>query len=89
MTADEPYQVFNIGTGNGVTVKELVKAFEEGTGKALNVVYGPPRPGDVAGAYTVSHRAKDLLGWSAELTPADGIRGAIAWLPRRKEILGY
>ncbi|MDU1524423.1 MAG: NAD-dependent epimerase/dehydratase family protein, partial [Cutibacterium granulosum] len=89
VTADEPYQVFNIGTGNGVTVKELVKAFEEGTGKALNVVYGPPRPGDVAGAYTVSHRAKDLLGWSAELTPADGIRDAIAWLPRRKEILGY
>ena len=89
VTVDEPYQVFNIGTGNGVTVKELVKAFEEGTGKALNVVYGPPRPGDVAGAYTVSHRAKDLLGWSAELTPADGIRDAIAWLPRRKEILGY
>ena len=81
--------MFNIGTGNGVTVKELVKAFEEGTGKPLDVVYGPPRPGDVAGAYTVSSRAKDLLGWSAELTPADGIRDAIAWLPERKKILGY
>ena len=89
VTTDDPYQVFNIGTGSGVTVKELVKAFEEGTGKSLNVVYGPPRPGDVAGAYTVSRRAKDLLGWSAELTQADGIRDAIAWLPERKKILGY
>jgi len=89
VTTDDPYQVFNIGTGSGVTVKERVKAFEEGTGKSLNVVYGPPRPGDVAGAYTVSRRAKDLLGWSAELTQADGIRDAIAWLPERKKILGY
>lgn len=89
VTAEDPYQVFNIGTGNGVTVKELVDAFQEGTGQPLNVVYGPPRPGDVAGAYTVSHRAKDLLGWSPELTPADGIRDAIAWLPERKKILGY
>ena len=39
--------------------------------------------------YTVSRRAKDLLGWSAELTQADGIRDAIAWLPERKKILGY
>ena len=89
VTTDDPYQVFNIGTGSGVTVRELVKAFEEGTGRSLNVVYGPPRPGDVAGAYTVSRRAKDLLGWSAELTQADGIRDAIAWLPERKKILGY
>lgn len=89
VTADDPYQIFNIGTGNGVTVKELVDAFQEGTGQPLDVVYGPPRPGDVAGAYTVSHRAKDLLGWSAELTPADGIRVAIAWLPERKKMLGY
>ncbi len=87
VTAEDPYQVFNIGTGNGV--KELVDAFQEGTGQPLNVVYGPPRPGDVAGAYTVSHRAKDLLGWTPELTPADGIRDAIAWLPERKKILGY
>ena len=89
VTAEEPYQVFNIGTGNGVTVKELVEAFQTGTGQPLGVVYGPPRPGDVAGAYTVSHRAKDLLGWTAELTPADGIRDAIAWLPERKKKLGY
>lgn len=89
VTTEDPYQVFNIGTGNGVTVKELVDAFQEGTGQPLNVVYGPPRPGDVAGAYTVSHRAKDLLGWTPELTPADGIRDAIAWLPERKKILGY
>lgn len=89
VTAEEPYRVFNIGTGNGVTVKELVDSFEQATGDPLKVVYGPPRPGDVAGAYTVSSKAKEELGWQAELTPADGIRDAIAWIPERKKILGY
>ncbi|HMR50798.1 MAG TPA: UDP-glucose 4-epimerase GalE [Arachnia sp.] len=88
-TADAPYQVFNIGTGNGVTVKELAASFEEISGDPLNVQDGPPRPGDVAGVYTVSEKAKDVLGWSARLTETDAVRDAIAWLPRRKEMLGY
>ncbi|MGD8214109.1 UDP-glucose 4-epimerase GalE [Aestuariimicrobium sp. Y1814] len=88
-TAAEAYQVVNLGTGKGATVKELVRAFEAATGSPLKSVDGPPRPGDVAGAYTVSSKARDLLGWQAELTEADGIRDAIAWLPRRQELLGY
>ncbi|MGA4669990.1 UDP-glucose 4-epimerase GalE [Propionibacteriaceae bacterium Y1923] len=87
--AAEAYQVVNLGTGKGATVKELVRAFEAATGSPLKSVDGPPRPGDVAGAYTVSSKARDLLGWQAELTEADGIRDAIAWLPRRQELLGY
>jgi len=88
-TADGPYQVFNIGTGNGVTVKELAAAFEEISGDPLLVQYGPSRPGDVAGVYTVSEKARNVLGWSAQLTETDAVRDAIAWLPRRKEMLGY
>ncbi|MCC2593666.1 UDP-glucose 4-epimerase GalE [Tessaracoccus sp. OS52] len=88
-TTEEPYQVFNIGTGNGVTVKELAASFEEISGDPLQVQYGDPRPGDVAGVYTVSSKAKDVLGWEAELTETDAVRDAIAWLPVRKEMLGY
>lgn len=88
-TAEHPYQVFNIGTGNGVTVKELAASFEKITGDPLKVEYGPARPGDVAGVYTVSHKAKDVLGWSAKLSEEDAVRDAIAWLPVRKDLLGY
>lgn len=88
-TAEEPYQVVNLGTGKGATVKELVQAFEAATGEPLAWVEGPARPGDVAGAYTVSTKARDLLGWQARFTEADGIRDALEWLPRRKELLGY
>lgn len=88
-TAEVPYQVFNIGTGNGVTVKELAASFEAISGEPLQVQYGPSRPGDVAGVYTVSTKAKEVLGWSAKLTEQDAVRDAIAWLPVRKELLGY
>ncbi|MDO5067199.1 MAG: UDP-glucose 4-epimerase GalE [Propionibacteriaceae bacterium] len=89
VTTDSPYQVFNIGTGNGVTVKELAASFEQITGDPLKVQFGDPRPGDVAGVYTVSTKARDLLGWEAKLTEIDAVRDAIAWLPVRKEKLGY
>ena len=88
-TADSAYEVFNIGTGNGVTVKELAASFEAISGDPLNVQFGPPRPGDVAGVYTVSSKAKDVLGWEAKLTEQEAVRDAIAWLPVRKEMLGY
>ena len=89
VTAEQPYQVVNLGTGKGATVKELVQAFEAATGEPLTSTDGPSRPGDVAGAYTVSSKARDVLGWEAQLTEADGIRDALAWLPRRRELLGY
>lgn len=88
-TESGPYQVFNIGTGNGVTVKELANSFKEITGDPLDVKYGPSRPGDVAGVYSVSNKAKDVLGWEAKLTETEAVRDAIAWLPKRKEMLGY
>ncbi len=89
VTGREPAVAINLGTGRGVTVRELVAAFEAATGKPLEVVEGPPRPGDVAGTYTVSDRAARLLGWRSELTEVDGVRDAIAWLPVRKQKLGY
>ncbi len=88
-TAENPYQVFNIGTGSGVTVKELAASFEAITGDPLKVRFGDPRPGDVAGVYTVSSKATDVLGWTPTYTELDAVRDAIAWLPVRKDKLGY
>ncbi|MEV8250831.1 UDP-glucose 4-epimerase GalE [Microbacterium sp. NPDC076768] len=78
-TPDEPYQVINIGTGDGVTVRELVAAFERVTGTPLPVVETGRRPGDQAGAFAIVDRAAEVLDWRAERSVDDGVRDALAW----------
>ncbi|WP_312673103.1 UDP-glucose 4-epimerase GalE [Microbacterium sp.] len=78
-TAAEPYRVINLGTGDGVTVRELVQAFERVTGAPLPVVETERRPGDQAGAYAIVERAREVLGWRAERSVDDGVRDALAW----------
>ena len=88
-TADEPYAVINVGTGTGTTVRELVAAFTQVTGaESVQVVEGPPRPGDVIGCYTRSALAEEKLGWRAELSIADAVRTALAWAEVRPDRLG-
>ena len=83
----EDSAVINLGTGSGTTVFELVEAFNEVTGEKLETVVGPPRPGDQAGSYTRSSRAKERLGWEAKHTIAEGIRDTLAWFDVRGEKL--
>lgn len=73
------YEVINLGTGTGTTVREMVDAFEQVTGAPLRKRETPPRPGDVAGAYTRSDKAERLLGWRAVLSLAHGIRDSLRW----------
>ncbi|HZG93784.1 MAG TPA: UDP-glucose 4-epimerase GalE [Mycobacteriales bacterium] len=87
-TDDAPYQVINLGTGDGVTVRELVAAFEDVVGHRLDVVDGDPRPGDVIGCYTRSERARELLGWQTEKSLQEAITDALAWSKKRREVLG-
>lgn len=84
-----PYVVINLGSGKGVTVKELVAAFEKVYGQTINKVEAPPRDGDVAGAYANADVAAKLLGWKPELTIEDGIRDALKWGKIRETILKY
>ncbi len=83
------YTVINLGTGHGVTVKELVAAFERVWGRAIPKREAPPRPGDVAGAYANAERALELLGWQAQHSIEEGIASALAWGEKRKAVLGY
>jgi UDP-glucose 4-epimerase len=84
----ENYLVINLGTGKGVTVKELVAAFEKVYGQSINKVETDPRPGDVAGSFCNADTAKRLLGWQAELSIEDGIRDAFKWDKKRVKMLG-
>lgn len=88
-TMDAPYAVINLGTGEGVTVKELVASFERVWGSEIAKREAPPRPGDVAGAYADAGRALKLLGWRAEKNTDEGIASALEWGRRRKAVLGH
>jgi UDP-glucose 4-epimerase len=81
--------VINVGTGHGVTVRELVAAFERVHKMPVPVVEGPSRPGDSVGAYANVDRANDWLGWRSESTLDEAIASALAWTQRRPAVLGY
>ena len=84
-----PSTIINVGTGSGVTVRELVAAFERVFGKEVPLREAPPRPGDAVGAFANVDKAREVLGWTADLSIDDGIASALAWGRKRKEILGY
>ena len=73
------FVVINLGTGKGVTAKEMVSAFEKVIGREINKETAPARLGDVAGAYANADTAFKYLGWKAEKTIEEGIADAITW----------
>ncbi|WP_148573000.1 UDP-glucose 4-epimerase GalE [Nocardioides caldifontis] len=84
-----PCSVVNVGTGRGVTVRELVDTFSKVFGREVPTEVAPRRPGDVAGAYANVDKARLLLGWGAELTLEDAIASALRWSRQRERVLGY
>jgi UDP-glucose 4-epimerase len=81
------YLVINLGTGRGVTVRELVTAFENVVGQKINKSEGPRRPGDTAGSFCNADTALRLLGWKAELSTEQGISDALKWGEKKQLIL--
>jgi UDP-glucose 4-epimerase len=77
-------EVFNLGTGNGVTVLEAIKAFEKVSGENLNYEIGPRRPGDVVAIFANNDKARHALGWEPRYTLDDMIRTAWQWEQKLK-----
>ncbi|MBG9375897.1 UDP-glucose 4-epimerase GalE [Panacibacter sp. DH6] len=77
--------VFNLGTGNGVTVLEAIKAFEKVSGVKLNYNIAPRRPGDVVAIYANNDFAVQSLGWNIQYDLEDMMRTAWQWELRVKE----
>lgn len=75
----ETYEVINLGTGNGVTVKELVASFQRVYGKQIQIREAPAREGDAAGAYANNGKARSILGWQPELPTDEALRDALRW----------
>jgi UDP-glucose 4-epimerase len=77
--AEKNYEVFNLGTGKGSSVLEIVHAFEESTGEKLNYSIGPRREGDVEQVWGDVTKSTELLGWKAELGINEMMLSAWKW----------
>ena len=72
-------EVFNLGTGTGYSVLDMVKAFNEANHLEIPYVIAPRRPGDIATCYADPGKSEKVLGWKAEKTLQDMCRDAWNW----------
>lgn len=77
--------IFNLGSGNGVTVLEAIAAFEEVSGQKLNYAIGPRRAGDVVAIYANNNYARTTLGWDLKYDLKEMMRTAWEWELKIKE----
>ncbi|GAA0880098.1 UDP-glucose 4-epimerase GalE [Algoriphagus jejuensis] len=75
----DSYDVFNVGTGNGNTVLEVIHAFEKVSGVKLNYVIGPRRMGDVIKTWADTTKINKVLGWKAQYSLEDSMRDSWNW----------
>jgi UDP-glucose 4-epimerase len=73
------YEVFNLGTGRGYSVLEIINAFEKATGVKVNYKIVDRRPGDIAMVYADSSYANDVLGWKAKIPIEETLITAWNW----------
>ncbi|NVJ85435.1 MAG: UDP-glucose 4-epimerase GalE [Algoriphagus sp.] len=73
------YEVFNVGTGNGNTVLEVIQTFEEVNGLKLNYEIGSRRPGDVVKIWADTSKINKVLGWYPQYSLADSLRDSWNW----------
>ena len=71
--------IYNLGTGNGYSVLDIVKAFSKACGKDLPYVIEPRRPGDIAECYADPKKAKEELGWEAKRGIAEMCEDSWRW----------
>lgn len=78
-------EVFNLGTGNGLSVLQLIESFERATGVKVNYKIGPRREGDIEKIWAEPAKANNILGWKANVDIDDTMRNAWRW---QKKISG-
>jgi UDP-glucose 4-epimerase len=73
------YDIYNVGTGNGNTVMDVIKAFEKVSGKPLNYKVGPRRPGDVVKVWADTAKINQELNWKARFNLEEALRDSWNW----------
>ena len=77
--SDDNVEIFNLGTGRGLSVLELINSFERATGVKVPYVIGKRRQGDIEQIWAEPRKANDVLGWRAEVDIDDTMRNAWNW----------
>ncbi len=80
---EKSVEIFNLGIGSGLSVKEVIAAFEKVSGMKLPFTIGPRRSGDVTAIYADPSKASQILGWAPNFSVDDIMRTAWAWEKRR------
>ncbi len=78
-------EIFNLGTGSGITVLEAITAFEKATGVVLNYTIGANRPGDVIAIYANNDKARNQLSWQPQFNLEDIMQTAWKWEQQLRE----
>ena len=78
-------EVFNIGTGKGLSTLEVVEGFEKATGVKVNWTYAPRREGDIEQVWGNVDKANKVLGWKAETPTEEVLRSAWKWQKKLRE----
>jgi UDP-glucose 4-epimerase len=79
------FNIFNLGTGRGVSVMEVIRSFEKVSGTKLTYTIGKRRPGDVVAVYANNNLAKKELGWEPKYDLDDMMRSAWKWQVKLEE----
>lgn len=79
--------IYNLGTGHGYSVLEVIDAYEKACGKTIKRVIDPRRPGDIACCYCDPSKAEEELGWKAELGIYEMCRDSYNWQSKNPD--GY
>jgi UDP-glucose 4-epimerase len=74
-----PCEIFNLGTGDGITVLEVIRSFEKVSGVKLNYIIGARRPGDVIAIYANNSLAKNILHWNPKFSLDEMMLSAWKW----------
>ena len=77
--ASSYYDFFNIGTGDGTSVLQIIQAFEKTTGEKVNYDLKPRRSGDITAVYAAIGKSKDVLGWQSKRSLEESLNDAWAW----------
>jgi UDP-glucose 4-epimerase len=77
--SEKNYDVFNLGTGKGNSVLEVIESFERATGKKLSYKIVDRREGDITSAYADTNKANSVLNWSAEHSLDEALESAWKW----------
>ena len=78
-SSSDAVETFNVGTGHGNSVLEVVQAFEQASGQKLNYSIGPRRPGDVPAIYADATKAAEVLGFKTETSLVDSLASSWKW----------